>query len=684
MNNYSLCWLDYSNTYCKTNEYFQFKDQFVRDFHNIFIDPAVTNPVLIREFSQFITEYFNVSITVSEQVNEHSIICCLVTSSYLINKYLAQEDIKSLREESFIIKYIEEQHSIILVGGSEPGLLYGLFRFINLCQNRLDYKKVHIIESPSNPLRLLNHWDNLDGSVERGYAGASLFFKNNQIVINHKRLQDYARLLASIGINGTVINNVNVKEQAPYLITEMYLNKLAEIASIFRNYNIRLFLSVNFMSPVIVGGLETADPLDAKVQSWWQERVRCIYEKIPDFGGFLVKADSEYNPGPHTYGRSQSDGANMLGRALKPFNGVLIWRAFVYKLQDWRDSSIDRACAAYDIFFPLDGQFEDNVILQIKNGPMDFQVREPVSPLFGKMEKTNQILELQITQEYTGHQIDLCYLAPQWKEILGFDTHAKGSKAYVATIINGSFYNRPSGGMAAVSNLGDDFNWTGHWLAQANWYAYGRLAWNPNQMSADMAEEWVRRTISDDQKAIQAIVFMLEKSWSIYERYTTPFGLGWMVTPGTHYGPSPEGYEYSIWGTYHRANHKEIGVDRTSRGTGFSAQYHDYWTSLYDNPDSCPENVILFFHRLAYTYRMKNGKTLIQNIYDAHFEAYEEMEKNRRLWSDVRVKIDPNVFSEVEERFTMQKENARQWRDVINSYFYRKSGIGDEKGRPLY
>jgi alpha-glucuronidase len=679
-----MCWLDYDNSYCKTKGYAAFKDQFLRDFRHILIDPSVKNPVIGEELSQFITGYFQSTIPVDDQEREHAIICGLATSSFLANHYSTQEEINKLKDESFIIRYIEEKHSMVLIGGSESGLLYGVFTFIAMIQKRLDYKKIDIHESPSNPLRLLNHWDNLDGSVERGYAGSSLFFKNNQIMIDHERYHDYARLLASIGINGTVINNVNVKGKAPYLITDEYLNELAELASILRDYNIRLFLSVNFMSPVIVGGLESADPLDAKVQSWWQDRVRHIYEKIPDFGGFLVKADSEYNPGPHTYGRSQADGANMLGRALKPYKGVLIWRAFVYKLQDWRDTSIDRACAAYNIFFPLDGQFEDNVILQIKNGPMDFQVREPVSPLLGKMEKTNQILELQVTQEYTGHQIDLCYLGPQWKEILGFDTHAKGGNTYVSSIVNGSIFNRPFGGIAAVSNLGDDYNWTGHWLAQANWYAFGRLAWDPLLSSAAIAEEWVHRTLSDDQETIASLVALLEKSWSIYERYTTPFGLGWMVTPGTHYGPSPEGYEYSIWGTYHRANHQEIGVDRTSKGTGFSAQYHEYWTKQYDNRDTCPDDVILFFHRLPYTYTMKNGKTLIQNIYDTHFEAYDEMRAMQRKWSDMRPNIDPKIFAEVEERFARQEENARQWRDVINSFFYRKSGIGDEQGRQLY
>lgn len=683
MKAFSNCWLDYGNRYLKNTKYQEYKKELLSDIQKLYIDPTIITHVVKNELDQFFSDFFESKLSEIHDIEDHSI-CCGLSASLSLAKYVTEADKAYVRHEGFIVRYVESKHIMVLIGGSEAGLIYGMFRLVGLFQQQLDYKTVFIREAPHNPLRLLNHWDNLDGTVERGYAGNSIFFNKDQISYDSERIHQYARLLASVGINGAVINNVNVKDLAPFLLTEPYLVELVGLADILRPYNIRLFLSINFMSPVLVGGLETADPLNPQVDSWWHERVRLIYDYIPDFGGFLVKADSEYNPGPHTYGRSQSEGANMLARALRPYGGFLIWRAFVYKLQDWRDTSIDRARAAYDIFKPLDGQFDDNVILQIKNGPLDFQVREPVSPLFGAMEKTNQILELQITQEYTGHQIDLCYLAPQWKEVLDFDPHIGGRNCMVSSIINGIFYDRPAGGTAAVANIGDSLHWTGHWLSQANWYAYGRLSWKADLSSEDIANEWVRRSISNDEDTVSTIVSLLEKSWLVYEKYTTPFGLGWMVTPGIHYGPSPEGYEYSIWGTYHRANNKEIGVDRTNSGTGFSTQYSDYWSRLFDNRDTCPESLILFFHRLPYTYKMKNGKTLVQNYYDAHYEGYEAMRELQRLWNTLEQMINPQMFSEVKERFVKQEENARQWRDVINSYFYRKCGIADEQGRPLY
>ncbi len=676
MSAYSLCWLDYTNAYCKQGFYTKYKEQVLHDIRGYWVDPAVKDTAPRIEIQRFFQEYFDVSIPELKEYHEHSLVCSL--------NDVAEAGKAVLKNESFSINYIQDKHILMIIGGSESGLLYGLFYLFSILQQQKDYTTITVQEGPKNPLRLLNHWDNLDGTIERGYSGTSIFFNDNRIINDPERHQEYARLLASVGINGTVINNVNVKNRSPFLITDSYLPDLARLAAILRSYHIRLYLSVNFMSPVIVGGLETADPLDPQVISWWQAQVGLIYKWIPDFGGFLVKADSEYNPGPHTYGRSQSDGANMLARVLQPYGGVLIWRAFVYMLQDWRDTNIDRARAAYDIFRPLDGQFEDNVILQIKNGPHDFQVREPVSPLFGTMAKTNQILELQITQEYTGHQIDLCYLAPQWKQVLDFDPHISEKNVKLSSIINGDFYKRPAGGMAGVSNIGNDYNWTGHWLAQANWYAFGKLAWNPDLASEEIAREWILRSLTNEPSAVDTIVTILERSWPIYEKYTTPFGLGWMVTPGTHYGPNPEGYEYSIWGTYHRADTKEIGVDRTSRGTGFSGQYSGYWKRIFDDRDLCPETLILFFHRLPYTYVMKNGKTLLQNYYDAHFQGYEEMRDLQQQWQSVEHAIEPRIFAEVSERFVKQEENARQWRDVINSYFYRRTGIKDEMGRPLY
>ena len=360
----------------------------------------------------------------------------------------------------------------------ERGLLYGTFAFLRALQLGEISPGFKLEDGPSTPLRLINHWDNLDGSVERGYAGKSIFFRENRLVEDLERVRDYARLLASIGINGVAVNNVNVHQEETQLIASK-LAMVKTLSSIFRGYGIRLFLSINFASPWEFG-LDTADPLEPQVQQWWKERVAAIYSQIPDLGGFLVKADSEHRPGPFTYGRTHAEGANMLGEALKPYGGVVIWRCFVYNCQqDWRDTQTDRARAAYDHFQPLDGQFMDNVILQIKNGPMDFQVREPVSPLFGGLERTNQILELQITQEYTGQQRHLCYLVPMWKEVLDFDTYARGKVPQLPALRPAPCSPWPSAGSPGVSNVGSDPSWTGHTLAQANLYGYGRLAWNP-------------------------------------------------------------------------------------------------------------------------------------------------------------------------------------------------------------
>jgi alpha-glucuronidase len=492
-------------------------------------------------------------------------------------------------------------------------------------------------------------------------------------------------LLASVGINSIVINNVNVHAKETELIHKK-LPITKQLADIFHGYGIRIFLSINYASPIQSGELDTADPCDLNVIKWWDNVITDIYKEIPNFGGFLVKADSEHRPGPHSYGRDHAQGANMLARILKPYNGLLIWRCFVYNCkQDWRDRTTDRAKAAYDIYKPFDGAFLDNVILQIKNGPMDFQVREPVSPLLGAMPNTSQILELQITQEYTGQQIHLCYLVPQWKEILNFDTYAKGKGSTVKKIIDGSLHNARLHGIAAVVNVGDDFNWTGHYLAQANLYGYGRLAWNPDLSSEEIAREWINLTFGNNFEIQNVLLEMLINSWQIYENYTSPLGIGWMVTPGSHYGPSVDGYEYSPWGTYHRADNTMIGVDRTTAsGTGFTGQYYKENKGMYEYLTSCPEELILFFHRLPYTYRLKSGKTLIQHIYDTHFEGAIMAKDMNDAWNSLRGKIDEDRFEHILARLKLQKEHALEWRDVINSYFHRKTGIPDIYGRKLY
>ncbi len=589
-------------------------------------------------------------------------------------------------EEAFRLQVQGDEGSLraLVSSTGERGLLYGTFAFLRALQLGEISPGFRLEDGPSTPLRLINHWDNLDGSVERGYAGKSIFFRENRLVEDLERVRDYARLLASIGINGVAVNNVNVHQEETQLIASK-LAMVKTLSSIFRGYGIRLFLSINFASPWEFG-LDTADPLDPQVQQWWKERAAAIYSQIPDLGGFLVKADSEHRPGPFTYGRTHAEGANMLGEALKPYGGVVIWRCFVYNCQqDWRDTQTDRARAAYDHFQPLDGQFMDNVILQIKNGPMDFQVREPVSPLFGGLERTNQILELQITQEYTGQQRHLCYLVPMWKEVLDFDTYARGEGSTVARIAAGAVFPMAFSGIAGVSNVGSDPNWTGHTLAQANLYGYGRLAWNPGLSTERITREWAVLTFGHDPEVVQTVSSLLLGSWEAFENYTVPLGIGWMCNPGHHYGPSPEGYEFSRWGTYHRADRTAIGVDRTVQGgTGFAGQYRAENARLYESLESCPEELLLFFHRIPYTHVLRSGKTLIQHIYDTHFRGVEQVEEMISRWEQLAGKVHPETFSHVRERLEIQLVDAKEWRDVINTYFYRLTHIPDARGRKIY
>lgn len=608
-------------------------------------------------------------------------------SHSLIDNEIDGNELDRLGPEGFIIKTVnrQERKYILIAAGSDRGVLYGVFHFLRLIQTQQEISGLEIRETPSNPLRMLNHWDNLDGAVERGYAGKSIFFEGNRLRNNTQRLKDYARLLASVGINAVVINNVNVRREETELIRDK-LDIVAKVASILRNYGVKTFLSINFAAPIELGDLTTADPLDPKVREWWRKKAAGIYRRIPDFGGFLVKADSEHRPGPFTYQRNHAEGANMLAEALKPFGGLVIWRCFVYNCtQDWRDQTTDRAKAAYDHFKPLDGLFQENVVLQIKNGPMDFQVREPVSPLFGGLERTNQLLELQITQEYTGQQRHLCYLVPQWQEILDFDTYAKGEGSTVKKIVSGSLFQRKNAGFAGVANIGDDPNWTGHDLAQANFYGFGRLAWNPDLPAAEITGEWVRMTFGNDPVVIKTISAMLLASWRIYESYTAPLGIGWMVNPDHHYGPSVDGYEYSKWGTYHRADHLGMGIDRSVKsGTGYAGQYLGNNAQLYESPATCPEELLLFFHHLPYSYRLKSGETIIQHIYNTHFDGVEQAAQLKEEWLSLQGKIDAERFGRVLRRLEEQVAHAAEWRDVINSYFYRKSGVPDQLGRKIF
>jgi len=627
-----------------------------------------------KEFKKAVREILDINVDIQEQKEKLG-----NKDKQGIYLYIAPDlDI----EDSY--KLFEENNNVIIEGSNGRGILYGVFHIIRLLQTGNTLKGIAVEEKPDNPLRMLNHWDNMEGSIERGYSGQSFFFNNNEIMIN-ERTKMYARLIASLGINGTVINNVNVKNHATELISEKYYSKLKELSEIFIDYGIKLYLSLNFAAPMELGDLDTADPLEPKVITWWEEKMKEIYENLPNIGGFVVKADSEGRPGPFTYNRNQAEGANMLGQAIKPYGGIIIWRCFVYNCkQDWRDYKTDRARAAYDYFSSLDGQFLDNVILQVKNGPMDFQVREPVNPLFGKLEKTNQILEVQIAQEYTGQQHHICYLIPMFKEILEFKTHCNFQKDKVRDIVSGRTYEQAKCGITAVSNTGDDFNWTGHDLAGVNLYGFGRLSYNTSLSAEEIAIEWIQMTFGMEDKVVDVLLDVLMKSRDTYERYTSPLGIGWMIEPNHHYGPNVDGYEYSRWGTYHRADHLGIGVDRSDKGTGYVQQYNEPVASMYNNIETCPEELLLFFHYVKYTYVLSTGKTLIQHIYDTHFEGVEEVEAMVEKLISLKGLMESEVYDRILYRLQEQLENAKEWRDQINTYFYRKSGIKDEKGRKIY
>lgn len=588
-----------------------------------------------------------------------------------------------LGDEGFEISY--EHNQTVVYANTSKGWLYGFFELYKHVIRTTELPE-NLRSIPNQAIRMVNHWDNFDGTIERGYAGESIFYSNNQFRQDHETVRDYARFLASIGMNAVSINNVNVRGDAKWFITEPYLIEIKKIADTFAAHGIRTFLSINFAAPISVGGLTTADPLAEEVIAFWQKTADTIYQVMPDFGGFVVKADSEGEPGPFVYGRDHNDGANMLARALQPYGGLLIWRCFVYDcLQDWRDRSIDRAKAAYDHFMKLDGTFEENVILQIKNGPIDFQVREPVTPLFGALKHTNQMLEFQVTQEYTGQQKHICCLLPMWKDVLDFDTKHPLEHATVKKILPEQSPNPKYSGVAAVVNVGMDDNWTGHKLAQANLFGYGRLIWNNELSTEAILCEWIDLSFELDDSAKKQLLAILATSYQTYENYTAPLGIGFMVRPNHHYGPDVDGYEYDRWGTYHFADRKGIGVNRTLKdGTGYVRQYADAWCETYENVETCPDELVLFFHHLPYDHVLQSGKTIIQHIYDTHFEGYEKVEEYVTEWASLQGQIDGESYQNVAERLQEQVRSARDWRDQINTYFYRKSGIPDAHGRQIY
>ena len=559
------------------------------------------------------------------------------------------------------------QDSILITALTEKGILYGSFYFLRLLQTGKSIENLSIVSSPSVKWRILNHWDNLDGSVERGYAGKSLWKWRELPKLIDSRYKDYARACASIGINGAVLNNVNTQV---YILSQEYIEKAAAIASVFRHFGIRIFLSVNFSSPALLGGLGTADPFDKSVIRWWKEKTAEIYSVIPDFGGFLVKADSEGQPGPYVYGRDHADGANMLGRVLEPYGGIVIWRAFVYG-----QGETDRAKKAYADFKPLDGKFLSNVCVQVKNGPIDFQPREPIHPLFGGMDKTNIFMELQITQEYLGQGNHLVFLAPMWKEILDFDTYANGKGSTVGSFLAAKTNDKRLTGIAGVSNIGSDKNWCASLFHPANWYAFGRLCWDYTLSAEEIADEWAVCTWGTNPKVLEAVKYILMNSWQACLDYMTPLCLHHIMRYNHHYGPDPACDEGSRedWKPryYHRADSAGLGFDRTRNGTDAVDQYNKPVADMFNDIKTCPEKYLLWFHHVPWDYKLSSGRSLKEELSFVYEKGVKEAEMLRDKWLEIQPELDKKRFESVLDKLNIQYEDAKEWRDVCLSYFLK-------------
>jgi alpha-glucuronidase len=594
-----------------------------------------------------------------------------------------ERKVAALGPEGFLIRSarVGGRSVTVIASSSEAGALYGAFHFLRLIQTGQPIANLDVSQRPRLQLRVLNHWDNLDRSVERGYAGRSLWDWDALPQKVDPRLVDYARANASIGINGSVLNNVNSNSKS---LSAEYLQKTKAVADAFRPYGVRVYLSARFSSPIELDGLKTADPLDPEVAAWWKRKADEIYRLIPDFGGFVVKANSEGQPGPRTYGRDHLDGANMLAAALAPHKGVVIWRAFVYDAKP----GYDRAAAAFDQLQPFDGRFAPNVLLQVKNGAIDFQPREPFHPLFGAMPKTQMMLEAQITQEYLGHSNHLVFLAPLWREVLDSDTRVKGPGSTVTKVLDGTLFGQALTGMAGVANTGTDRNWTGHHFGQANWYAFGRLAWNPDTPSKQIADEWIRMTLTHEPSAVNVIErIMLESHESVVD-YMTPLGLHHIMWGGHHYGPAPweNKFERADWNPvyYHKADAGGIGFDRTASGSNAVAQYSPEVRAVFSDPDKTPEKYLLWFHHVRWDRRMRSGRTLWDELALHYQRGVDWVRATRKQWDSLSGVIDPERHAAVARKLEIQERDAVAWRDACLLYFqtFSKRPLPDGVEKP--
>jgi alpha-glucuronidase len=643
---------------------------------------TIDNPTLLQQYRQLITSIncpsddakliaahqelqtalsglLGKKVPLQMAVTNGTVMLGLPTHLSFVRKLVGDTALARLGDEGFIIRTIkhEGKNVTLITANKEAGILYGAFHFLRLLQTQQSIQQLSITSVPKIKLRMLNHWDNLNRTVERGYAGCSIWDWQRLPGYIDQRYIDYARANASIGINGVTVTNVNANA---LILTDDWLQKIAALANTFRPYNIKIYLTARFSAPVEIGQLKTADPLNEEVRKWWKDKTDEIYTLIPDFGGFLVKANSEGQPGPQNYHRTHADGANMLADAVAPHGGIVLWRAFVYS----NDTPEDRFKQAYNDFKPLDGQFRKNVLVQVKNGPIDFQPREPFHPLFGAMPQTPLMMEYQLTQEYLGFATHLVYLAPLFKEVLNENTHENNNNTTVASTLSG---------MAGVSNIGSDINWTGHPFGQANWYTLGRLAWDNTLTSAQIANEWIRQTFSNKQAFIDPVQQLMLASREIQVNYMTPLGLHHIMGYGHHYGPAPwyNKAPRADWNPvyFHKADSIGIGFDRTATGSNALAQYQPAVRQQYENTATCPEAFLLWFHHVPWDYKLHSGKTLWETMCDKYYSGVDSVRWMQRSWDGMKNYIDTERFNQVKQLLAIQEQEAVWWRNACLLYF---------------
>lgn len=657
--------------------------------------PASTPMLAVarKELTNGIRALLGLDMQQSKEAINNSLIAGTPASSVLVKSFLSNANYR-LGKEGYVIqsKKVNGHDIIFIAANSDAGVLYGVFNFLRLLQTHQDITALSIISVPKIQHRILNHWDNLNRSVERGYAGISIFNWHTLPGYIDQRYIDYARANASIGINGTVLTNVNASS---LVLTKEYLLKVKALADAFRPYGLKVYLTAKFSAPVEIGGLSTADPLNREVVRWWKDKCSEIYALIPDFGGFLVKANSEGQPGPQGYGRTHADGANMFAEALEPYGGIVMWRAFVYDVRVQKEdehfregitgehtktiASQDRFKQAYNEFKPLDGKFRKNVLVQVKNGPIDFQPREPFSPLFGAMPQTPLAMEFQLTQEYLGQGTTLAYLAPLFKECLDADTYSKGKGSVVAKVIDGSLDNHSVSGIAGVANIGNDRNWTGHLFGQANWYAFGRLAWDHRLSSQQIAEEWLRQTFSNNSVFVNTALQMMMASREAVVNYMTPLGLNHIMGTGHHYGPAPwvDNAGRADWNPvyYHKADKEGLGFDRTAAGSNALAQYTPEVQQQWNNINTCDEKYILWFHHVPWHFKMKSGRSLWNELCYKYNNGVDSVRWMQGAWNSLKRYVDEERFEHVKMLLHTQEKEAVWWRNACLLYFHTFSGM---------